>query len=487
MATPPERDRGGSPAAVASASSPAQATQATQATLETQPQTPASLPGGDPLGSGNSSLAANPRMVRDRRSRNVGWRSRDVLRTAALVIGMYLAIQLLWFAHVLVLTAFLGVLFGLAVTAGVDKLAQWRIPRGVAAAIIVFGSVGLIVGFFAWTAPTLRTQSRELRTKLPEAIDKMEQWIERRRTGLLGAFLEAPSAAKSATTAAAGAAAGAATGQPQAGNAARADSSRAAGGDTGAARQAAAPAAAGAQRGDSAAAPAAGRGTLRERVFGGVSGAQRYLFGFVTSTFAALGGLLLVLFLAIYVAADPDTYHDGMMHLFPHKARRRAGEVLTAMATALRKWLVTQLIAMLAIGAVTTVVLLLLGVPAAFPLGILAGLLEFIPTVGPIISAVPAIAMGFAVSPEKALWVALAYVGIQFLENHILVPILMKEGVDLPPALTIFAQALMALVFGFLGLLVAVPMLAALKVAVTMLYVQDVVGDDVEVLEEDDD
>ena len=175
------------------------------------------------------------------------------------------------------------------------------------------------------------------------------------------------------------------------------------------------------------------------------------------------------------------------MRLFPRQARHRAGEVLSAVAVVLRRWLVTQLIAMLAIGAVTTVVLLLLKVKAAFPLGILAGLLEFVPTIGPIMSAVPAVAMGFVDSPQKALWVAVAYVGIQFLENHILIPLLMKEGVDLPPAMTIITQALMALLFGFLGLLVAVPMLAAATVVVRMLYVEDVVGEPAPVPDDDDD
>src|SRR3954469_22798557 len=103
------------------------------------------------------------------------------------------------------------------------------------------------------------------------------------------------------------------------------------------------------------------------------------------------------------------------------------------MSTMLRKWLVTQLIAMLVIGAVSTIALLILGVKAPFALGIIAGLLEFIPTIGPILSAVPAIAMGFLDSPEKALWVAVAYIMIQQLENHVLIPLLMKGGVDLPP------------------------------------------------------
>jgi predicted PurR-regulated permease PerM len=151
--------------------------------------------------------------------------------------------------------------------------------------------------------------------------------------------------------------------------------------------------------------------------------------------------------------------------------------VLSAIAAVLKKWLVTQLVAMLTIGAVTTVVLLIFRVKAAFALGLLAGLLEFIPTVGPIVSALPAIAMAFLDSPEKALWVGIAYVGIQFFENHLLIPLLMKGGINLPPALTVFSQALMALTFGFLGLMCAVPLLAATVVAVKMLYVEDVVGE----------
>ena len=210
----------------------------------------------------------------------------------------------------------------------------------------------------------------------------------------------------------------------------------------------------------------------------------RHFFGFISSTISVVAGLVLILVLSIYVGADPDTYHDGLMVMFPRPWRKRAGEVLSAISLALRKWLVTQLIAMVVIGIVSTVVLLILGVNAAVPLGVIAGLLEFIPTVGPILSALPAVAMGFVDSPEKALAVIIAYIAIQQMENYLLIPFLMREGVDLPPALTIVAQALMALIFGFLGLLCAVPILAATMVAVKMLYVQDVVGEPVEVFEE---
>lgn len=387
-----------------------------------------------------------------------GWRSRDVLRAAGLVIGLYVVLRLLWFANPLVLTGFLGVLFGLAVTAGVDQLQRWRIPRGVGAFVIVFGFLGLMGLFFAWSGPTLATQSRELRERLPQALDRLDEWVAQNQNGLLGSLLLGGQ-------------------QPAAGPAT--DTSAAA--PTPATPGAVAPAPPGG--GPPAAQPVATSTRLRDRIMGQLGGATRYLFPFLSSTLAVVTGILLIVFLAIYVAIEPRTYHDGIMHLFPHDRRERMGEVLTAIATVLRRWLVTQLVAMVVIGTVTTIVLLLLDVRAAFPLGVLAGLLEFIPTIGPILSAVPAIAMGFVDSPEKALYVTIAYWGIQFLENQLLIPILMREGVDIPPALTIGAQALMALVFGFLGLLVAVPLLAAVMVAVKMLYVEDVVGDEVDVVE----
>jgi predicted PurR-regulated permease PerM len=387
-----------------------------------------------------------------RKWRAPAWRNTDVLRTAALVIGMYMLVRLVWFAHPLLLTAFLGVLFGLAVGSGVDQLVRLRIPRGVAAGLIVFTFFALLVGFGAWVAPTLRGQGIELRQRLPEALDRLEQWVDRHRGGIVGLALGGlVSEARSDSAAA----------QPTPPPA-----------TTPIAVRDSLPAHATAT-GDTTRAPV----RLRDRMGQQFSGATKYLFPFLSSTLAAFTGVLIVVFLSIYTAADPELYRQGIMHLFPYGARDRAGEVLSAMAAVLRKWLVTQLIAMATIGAITTVVLLILRVKAAFALGVLAGLLEFIPTIGPILSSLPAIAMGFLDSPEKALYVIIAYTAIQFLENHLLIPLLMKGGIDLPPALTIMAQALMALLFGFIGLMCAVPLLAAVMVCVKMLYVEDVVGD----------
>jgi len=371
-----------------------------------------------------------------------------VLRITALVTGYLLALALVWLARDIVLTAFLGVLLGLAVGAAVDHLTRYRIPRGIGAALVVFGFLGVVYGVGAWIAPTLREQSAVLRERVPEAVDRIEVWGTA-HPGLVG-LLSGGHEATDRTP--------------------RQDSA--------------------AGTGTRVPAPTRGAGavpTLRQRVTEQLSGVTRYLFPFLSSTVTVVAGLFLILVLAIYVGADPTLYRRGLVNLFPHRARAQAGMVLSRLATVLRKWLVTQLVAMITMGVVSTVVLLLLGVKAAVALGVIAGLLEFVPTVGPILAAVPAIAMGFLDSPEKALYVGLAYLVIQQLEGHVMIPMLMKEGMDLPPALTIVAQAVMALLFGFLGLMVAVPLLAAVIVPVKLLYVEGVLGDPVYVDELNED
>jgi predicted PurR-regulated permease PerM len=327
----------------------------------------------------------------------------------------------------------------------VDYLERFRIRRGIASALVVFGTIAALVGVGAWVAPTIGEQGAVLRQQLPQAVDRVEDWVNR-RSGVFNLVGWGTPAAP---------------------------------------RPAAGPAAQGAPSPAPSTAPsAAPSAKLKERLGQQLSGATRYLFPFLSSTLAVLAGLVLVVFLAVYIGAEPKLYHDGLMHLFPHRMRARVGEVLSEMAVVLRKWLVTQLIAMAVIGSVTTIVLLVLHVKAAVALGLIAGLLEFVPTVGPILSAVPAVAMGFVDSPEKALYVAIAYWGIQFLENNLLIPTLMRGGLDIPPVLTIVAQALMTLVFGFIGLMVAVPITAAVMVPIKMLYVEDVVGDQIAVRDE---
>ncbi len=395
---------------------------------------PAGPPARGPAVAGPRGLAGPP-AEGERRGRVLGWRSRDVLRATALVSGFLLALVVLWVAREIFLTAFLGILLGLAVGAGATQLARLRIPRGVGAPLVVFSFLAALYGVGAAIAPTLQEQGVLLRTQVPEAVDRIQGWLNARPSFAALLLPDRPG------------------GEP-----------RAAAAEAGAAPPPSSPAG-----------PAGP--TVGERVMSQFRGALHYLFPFLSSAVSVAVGVFLIVVLAIYVGADPGLYHTGLMHLFPHRAREQGGEVLTRIATVLRRWLVTQLLAMLVIGVVSTIALSMLQVKAAVALGVIAGLLEFVPTVGPIMAAVPAVAMGFLDSPEKALSVALAYLIIQQLEGHLLIPMLMKEGMDLPPALTIVTQGVMALLFGFLGLMVAVPLLATVIVPIKLLYVQGVVGD----------
>ena len=356
---------------------------------------------------------------------------------ATIVVILTIAIaQLLWVTRAVVLTAFLGVLFGIAIGAGTDRLQKFRIPRPAGAALIVIAFFGLLGAFGTWIGPTVREQTTELRTRLPEAVDKVEQWIESQGGGVISTIL------------------GLGTDQQPERSTETLPPAVPLEADT-----LAEPAIIAVDEPDEVP-------SLRERVLEQLGGARRYFLPVLTHTVAVFAGILLVIFLAIYIAVNPGIYRTGALYLVPDESRARVEKILDAVTAMMRRWLLTQLVAMVAIGIVTTIALLILRVEAAIPLGILAGLLEFVPTIGPILSAIPAIAMGFVESPEKALYVAIAYVIIQFVENQLLIPILMQEGIDLPPALTLVVQALMAIVFGFLGLLVAVPLLAAVVVTI---------------------
>lgn len=182
---------------------------------------------------------------------------------------------------------------------------------------------------------------------------------------------------------------------------------------------------------------------------------------------------LLVLVGGIYLAAQPDLYRVGMIKLVPSRGRALAAEALNASSRALKLWLLGRLVSMCAVGILTWLGLMAIGIPSALTLGLLAGLLEFVPFVGPIISAVPAILLALAESPDKAVWVALLFLVIQQIEGNVLEPLVQQRAVDLPPALLLFALVAGGLVFGMVGIVLAAPLTVVLYVLVKKLYVQE--------------
>lgn len=201
------------------------------------------------------------------------------------------------------------------------------------------------------------------------------------------------------------------------------------------------------------------------------------LTGLVFEVAAFIVGAFVILFVGLFAAAQPEEYLAGLFHLVPIQYRDRIREAITAIVYNLRWWLVGQVILMILIGVTTTIGLWLIGVPLALALGIIAGLLEIVPYIGPWIAAVPALLMAVLLSPYHILIVGALYLGLHLLEGYVLSPLIQRGVVLLPPAFTLMMQVIMGDLFGFLGLFVAAPLTVTLVVLSKMLYVQDTLGD----------
>ena len=197
----------------------------------------------------------------------------------------------------------------------------------------------------------------------------------------------------------------------------------------------------------------------------------------ISATFGIIANIVVVLFIALFLAIQSALYIRGLVRLVPIHRRQRVREVLSAMGHTLQWWLIGQVFLMLVIGVLIGLGLWLLKVPLALALAILAGLLTFIPYLGPILSAVPAVLFALTISSTLAFYVVLLYVGVQTVESYLLEPIVQRKTVYLPPALTIFSQVVLGVLVGGLGVALAPPLVAAALMAINMLYIQDVLGD----------
>jgi predicted PurR-regulated permease PerM len=191
-------------------------------------------------------------------------------------------------------------------------------------------------------------------------------------------------------------------------------------------------------------------------------------------TFVAGGAIIIVMFLAIYMAAQPSTYVSGIVRLMPVGFRPRARAVLRELYRMLRVWMLTKLFTMVITGIGIGIGLWLMDIPMALSLAIFAGVLEFIPTVGPIVSAIPAILLAMVNGPAAAAQVAALYFAVQWVGNHVTTPLIQQKTLSIPPAVTLAMVALLGMFFGFGGLLLSGPLSVVIFVLVRMLYVEDV-------------
>jgi predicted PurR-regulated permease PerM len=186
------------------------------------------------------------------------------------------------------------------------------------------------------------------------------------------------------------------------------------------------------------------------RVLGGVLGLFSGLAAFLT-------GLIVVLFVPLYLAAMPESAVRWVLRLFPPRRRGKAREVLEASYRSLLGWLGGRLFSMFVVGALSTVALYIIGVPGALFLGVLSGLVSFVPILGSIAGALPPLLLALAGNPLDAVWVLLAYVAIQQIESNLLTPLVMRQAISLHPVVLIASVTVAGAAFGVLGALLAVP------------------------------
>ena len=199
--------------------------------------------------------------------------------------------------------------------------------------------------------------------------------------------------------------------------------------------------------------------------------------GVGTSTLGGLGSLLVMVVTAVFFAIDPTLYIKGTAGLMPRSWRPRAEEVLRDIGHTLRWWFVGQFLDMCAVGFLTAIGLYALGVKLAFTLALIAALFNFVPYIGALAGAVPAVLVALGQGPQTALYTAILFTAVQTLEGNVIAPLIQKRTVELAPVLTILSQTVLGSLFGPLGLILATPVTAAGVELVKKVYVEDILGD----------
>ena len=322
------------------------------------------------------------------------------------------SLYILWQMRQVVLLVFAAVVLATVLNRVVRVLQRYRIKRGIAIAITVVLLVIIVVGIFAVIVPRLAEQLQQFVQLLPEALERVRGWYEWLQTVIPGRVLNDNRGLTALTQ------------QLQ---------------------------------------------TFATRLIGN-------FFAVISNSLAVVLSLLLFFVLTIMLLVNPSPYRRTFTLAFPAFYRRRVDEILSECEESLVGWIRGTLLAMLVIGVLSYIGLLLLGVPLPLVNGLLAGLLEFIPNIGPTLSIVPPLLLALLDAPWKAGAVVVLYLLIQQFESLILVPFIMAQEVSLLPVFTILAVVIFASFFGFLGLFLAIPLLIVTQIWLKEVLVKDVLN-----------
>lgn len=328
------------------------------------------------------------------------------------LLALVLSLYILWQIRQVVLLVFAAVVLATVLNRVVRILQRYRIKRGIAIAITVILVLLIIAGFFALIVPRIVDQLQQLVNILPETAERLRAWYDQLRGFIPGQVLEDNTSLR----------------------------------------------------------------TLTQQLQTWVTGLLGNFVAFLSNSLAVVLNLLLFLVVTIMVLVNPSQYRRIFILAFPAFYRRRVDEILSECETSLVGWIRGTLITMSIIAILSYIGLLLVGVPLPLVNALLAGLLEFIPNVGPTLSVIPPALLALTVAPWKAGAVIVLYLLIQQVESLIVVPTVMKQAVDLLPVFTILAVVVFASFFGFLGLFLAIPLLIVTQILLKEVLVKDVLN-----------
>lgn len=200
--------------------------------------------------------------------------------------------------------------------------------------------------------------------------------------------------------------------------------------------------------------------------------------GAASAALDSLTGIVVIVFLGVFIAVDPELYKRSLVRLVPQARRERAREVIDRAGTALWRWTLSRLLSMAFVAVGATLGFWLIGMPLALMLGLFAGLVNFIPNLGPLIWLAPALLLAFTQSPAHALYVGILFTVVQSAEGYLITPLVQQRMVHLAPAIALSVQVTFGALWGFPGLALATPLTAMALVLIDKLYVEDVLGDD---------
>jgi predicted PurR-regulated permease PerM len=197
----------------------------------------------------------------------------------------------------------------------------------------------------------------------------------------------------------------------------------------------------------------------------------------LTSGLAVAEYAIVIAIAGIYMAAQPELYAGGLVLLFPPALRPDAEEGLQKIGATLTYWLIGQMIVMLIVGVLAYALMLALGLPNPAALALIAGLSEAVPYLGPFIGAVPAVLVALTIGFDNAMWTVAGYIGIHIIEGYLIVPLLQRRLVHIPPALILLSILVSQLLFGFVGIVFAAPIAVVAYTATSLFYVRNVLDE----------